>query len=107
MREFGPAELRDYLRDNPNPPLLVDVREPWEFDICRLPGTQLFPMRQLFHEPETQLPPHRELVLICHHGIRSRQVAGFLERHGFRDIINLAGGLDAWAREVDPQMATY
>jgi len=46
-------------------------------------------------------------VLICHHGIRSRQVAGFLERHGFRDIINLAGGLDAWAREVDPQMATY
>ena len=54
-----------------------------------------------------QLDPERRIVVICHHGIRSRQVAWFLERAGFPKVINLEGGLDAWARTVDPQMPVY
>lgn len=107
MREFSPAELRDYLQDHPSPPLLVDVREPWEFAICHLPHSRLLPMRQLFQDPAACLPQTGELVLICHHGIRSRQVGGFLGRHGFGPLINLDGGLEAWAREIDREMATY
>jgi rhodanese-related sulfurtransferase len=53
------------------------------------------------------LDPAQETVVICHHGIRSRQVAYYLERMGFTDVVNLDGGVDAWARDVDPHMATY
>jgi rhodanese-related sulfurtransferase len=53
------------------------------------------------------LDPQQEIVVICHHGIRSRQVAYFLEHNGFTQVINLAGGVAAWARDVDPQMPVY
>jgi rhodanese-related sulfurtransferase len=104
VRNLRPGELAAHLQDHQ--PLLLDVREPWEFDICRLDGSQLLPMGQI-HLQLQQLDPGRETVVICHHGIRSRQVAMFLERQGFSNVINLAGGLDAWAREVDLGMATY
>ena len=85
---------------------MLDARGPWEFDICGLDGPQLLPMGQLQLQL-LRLDPERETLVICHHGIRSRQVAGFLERQGFADGINLTGGLYAWAREVDLGMATY
>ena len=104
MRNLRPGELAEYLREQQ--PLLLDVREPWEHNICHLEGSQLLPMGQI-HLRLQQLDPQRETVVICHHGIRSRQVAMFLEHQGFSNVINLAGGLDAWAREVDLDMATY
>ncbi len=104
MRNLRPGELADYLQEQA--PLLLDVREPWEYNICHLDGSQLLPMGQI-HLHLQQLDPQRETVVICHHGIRSRQVAMFLEHQGFSNVINLAGGLDAWAREVDLNMATY
>lgn len=85
---------------------LVDVREPWEHALCALEGARLLPMQglsQRLHE----LDPTRPTVVLCHHGVRSFQVALWLERKGFTDVANLAGGIDAWAREIDPGMAVY
>ena len=106
MRELNAAELRDYLATRQSDPLLLDVREPWEFRICQIEGSQLIPMGQLPAALKA-LDPQRETVVICHHGIRSRQVAMYLDYQGFSNVINLAGGVDAWARDVDRQMATY
>jgi rhodanese-related sulfurtransferase len=106
MRELSAAELCDYLATTQSDPLLLDVREPWEFRICQIDGSQLIPMGQLPAALKA-LDPHRETVVICHHGVRSRQVAMYLDYQGFTNVINLAGGVDAWARDVDRQMATY
>ena len=106
MRELNAAELRDYLATSTTKPLLLDVREPWEFRICQIEGSQLIPMGQIPAALKA-LDPGRETVVICHHGIRSRQVAMFLDYQGFANVINLAGGVEAWARDVDRQMATY
>lgn len=107
MREFTPTELKAHLENAQTEPLLLDVREPWEFEICHLQGSQLMPLGQLFALGADRLDPQREIVVICHHGIRSRQACRFLESRGFGSLINLSGGVEAWARELDPQMATY
>lgn len=106
MRDFSPNELRAHLDDSDNNPLLLDVREPWEFHICRIDGSQLIPMGHIAASVSA-LDPARQTIVICHHGIRSRQVALYLEQQGFDDVINLRGGVAAWARDVDPAMATY
>jgi len=106
MREFTATELRDYLDTAEQQPLLLDVRETWEFDKARIDGSTLVPMRSVpAHLAE--LDPQRETVVICHHGIRSRMVGRYLESQGFSNIINLSGGVAAWASDVDRQMATY
>ena len=106
MREFSAHQLHDYLQRAAPAPLLLDVREPWEYRVCHIEGSQLVPMGRIPAQLDA-LDPTRETVVICHHGIRSRQVAAFLEYRGFSDVINLAGGVDAWARDVDPRMSTY
>lgn len=106
MRQMTAMELRERLEEGGELPLLLDVREPWEFDICRIEGSQLLPMGRIVSSLD-RLDPERETVVICHHGIRSQQVAYFLERNGFSRIINLQGGVDAWARDVDPEMRAY
>ena len=107
MRHFSAKQLHEYLQQGlEHPPLLLDVREPWEFEICALKGSILVPMGQIQSAIEN-LDPGRETVVICHHGIRSRRVAAYLEHAGFSDLINLSGGVDAWARDVDPDMAVY
>lgn len=106
MRELGPAALSAHLEAVGEPPLLLDVREPWEFDICHIRGSRLLPMGQL-HGKLDELDPRRETVVICHHGIRSRVVAAQLDRLGFERVINLTGGVEAWAREVDRDMPLY
>jgi rhodanese-related sulfurtransferase len=106
MREFSAGQLHQHLATTDSDPLLLDVREAWEFRICHIEGSQLIPMGQLVAALNT-LDPQRETVVICHHGIRSRQVARYLDYQGFTNVINLNGGVDAWARDVDRQMATY
>lgn len=106
MRDLRPRELEAHLQRTAEAPLLLDVREPWEFEICHLEGSRLVPMRQIPAALPT-LDRQRETVVVCHHGIRSRQVAIYLEQVGFTRVINLSGGVDAWAREVDPGMAIY
>jgi len=106
MREMSVTDLKAHL-DGPDPaPVLLDVREPWEYGICRIEGSHLIPMRSIPSSLD-QLDRDREMVVICHHGIRSRQVALFLEHQGFDNVINMQGGVAAWARDVDPGMPTY
>jgi len=106
VRRFSARELHTCLAETRPAPLLLDVREPWEFRICRIEGAQLVPMRQI---PQVldKLNPEGEIVVICHHGIRSAQVARYLERQGFTQVINLEGGVAAWAQDVDQSMAVY
>ena len=89
-----------------DPPVIVDVREPWEHARCALPGALLIPMGQV-PSRLTEIPRDRELILVCHHGVRSLQVAHFLERQGYQQLVNLTGGIDAWARLIDPAMPVY
>lgn len=107
MKQIRVQELAEWLADNNRqPPLLLDVREPWECELCQIQGSQALPMHLVpLHCDE--LPEDREIVVICHHGGRSMQVAMFLERKGFAAIYNLMGGVDAWACEVEPGMRRY
>jgi len=106
MREMTPDECKSYLASAAVQPLLLDVREPWEYQIVHLEESRLVPMRQIPAELDS-LDEQQEIIVICHHGIRSRQVALFLESHGFRNVINLRGGIDAWARHTDTSLPTY
>lgn len=106
MRELTTDECRAYLEQASVPPLLLDVREPWEYKLVHLENSRLIPMREIPQSLDA-LDPAQEIIVICHHGIRSRQVALFLEHQGFENVVNLRGGLDAWARDTDPQLATY
>lgn len=85
---------------------MLDVREPWELAIAKLPDAVAMPMGSVMAS-FTRLDPDRPTVCLCHHGVRSLQVALFLERQGFSDPINLSGGIQAWAEEVDPAVAMY
>ena len=105
MRHFRPAELAAYLKQG-NAPVLLDVREPWEFNLCKIEGAQLVPLRDL-PARAGELDRAAETIVICHHGVRSYHAARYLETLGFANIVNLSGGVAAWADEVDPSMARY
>jgi len=106
MRELTPFECKTHIENSAEKPLLLDVREPWEYRIAALEGSTLIPMREIPAATET-LDPEQEIIVICHHGIRSRHVAHYLESRGFARVINLRGGVDAWARELDTRLTTY
>lgn len=106
MLEITPTELKEYMTIADPPPLLLDVRDEAEYAICHIAGSRHIPMSQI---PETQeaLDPEQEIIVICHHGMRSAQVAIYLHQIGFSKVFNLAGGIHAWAHEVDTTMPTY
>lgn len=106
MQEMKSTALKDYLASVEPGPLLLDVREPWEFERCHLEGSLLMPMRQVM-QSLAELDPDRETVVICHHGIRSRRICQILEMNDFTRVINLSDGIDGWARYVDINMPTY
>lgn len=107
MQQIRGQELANWLADAARPaPFLLDVREPAEFEICHIAGSQLIPMHVVPARCE-ELDPAQDIVVICHHGGRSMQVAMFLERRGFSSVFNLAGGVEAWACDVDPTMRRY
>lgn len=107
MQHITPTELAAWLADDTRAqPLLLDVREPWEFQTCHLAGALLMPMASVPARQE-ELDPEQPVVCICHHGARSMQVAAFLERAGFGQVSNLTGGVHAWALQVEPGMPTY
>ena len=87
-------------------PLLIDVREPWEFEICHIDGSINIPMGQVGNAIET-FDEADETIVICHHGIRSQQVIYYLEQQEIENLVNLDGGVDAWARQVDRDMPVY
>ena len=87
-------------------PFLLDVREPWEFEYCRIEGSVLIPLGQL-PQRAGELPEDCEIVVICHHGNRSMHAAGFLQQRFGLNVTNLQGGVAAWASDVDPTMKQY
>jgi rhodanese-related sulfurtransferase len=105
MRQLRPAELAAHLQTG-NTPVLLDVREPWEWQLCHLPGAILVPMGELSTRL-AELNKDAETVVICHHGVRSYHAARYLESAGFGNVVNLSGGVAAWADEVDPSMPRY
>ncbi len=99
--------LAAWLADPDRPrPLLLDVREPWEFTTCRIEDSRSMPMNDVPARLE-ELDLDAPIVCICHHGARSMQVAGFLAARGATDVHNLTGGVAAWAHQVDPAFPTY
>jgi rhodanese-related sulfurtransferase len=107
MQQITALELANWLADDARPsPMLLDVRENWEFETCRIDGSVQIPMNTIPARID-DLDEDAEIVCICHHGARSMQVAAFLERHGFGKMVNLTGGIHAWALQVDSTMATY
>jgi rhodanese-related sulfurtransferase len=85
---------------------VLDVREPWEIEICRLDGAASIPLAALSGRLD-EIPADRVLVVLCHHGMRSRHATAWLHQAGRTNAVNLAGGIDAWARRIDPSMETY
>ncbi|ULJ63151.1 sulfurtransferase [Wielerella bovis] len=105
IQSITPSELSDFLQRCPET-VLLDVREDNEVAICQLVGSTHIPMN-LIPLRQNELPDDVPIVVYCHHGIRSLNVARFLEHVGFENLYNLSGGIDAWAVEVAPEMARY
>jgi rhodanese-related sulfurtransferase len=107
MQHITAPELAVWISDESRQkPVLLDVREPWEFQTCHITGAVPIPMNSI-PERLQELDEDAPIVCICHHGARSASVAAFLERNGFTQVTNLTGGVHAWALQVDTSMPTY
>ncbi len=104
-QSITPKELSNRLENKENF-VLIDVREPIEYEIARIEGAILLPLSK-FQEWIDDLKPEDEIVVMCHHGIRSGQVCTFLVQNGFEKVWNLTGGIDFWRFEVDENMPRY
>jgi len=105
MNEIMPQELKARL-DARETPVLLDVRQDWETKLCRLPNAVHIPIEEIELRTD-ELNPGDDIVVYCHQGVRSAAVAQYLRDLGFTRVRNLAGGLDAWARTVEPTMRRY
>lgn len=104
MTDIGPQELKARL-DRHDSLVLLDVREGWETALCRLENATHIPIEEIEFRT-AELDQSDEIVVYCHHGVRSAAVANFLRQQGFK-AVNLQGGLDQWARAIDPRMKRY
>ncbi|HEU5079889.1 MAG TPA: rhodanese-like domain-containing protein [Opitutaceae bacterium] len=100
------TEAHAWLNRKERPALLIDVREPDEIAICSINGSKKIPMGQI-PDALPSLPRDRSLLILCHHGARSLRVTQFLRAKGFSEVTNVAGGIEAWALEVEPGMKRY
>jgi len=104
--EISVQDVRDLI-ENSVPILMVDVREPGEFAIARIEGAELIPMRNIPQRIMDLEDRDESLIIMCHHGMRSLQVAAWLREHGVGNAQSMAGGLDAWSRLIDPAVPRY
>jgi rhodanese-related sulfurtransferase len=95
------------LRQQPNAPLLLDVREPWEYQSAHLPESLLMPMGEVASRAHQELDPDAPIVVLCHHGARSLSVTMWLRNQGFDHVQSLAGGIDGWSRSIDATVPRY
>lgn len=108
--QLAASQFMDWAR-SADRPLLLDVREPWECQLASVrPGENFrllaIPMGEV-PARLAELPQDQPIACLCHHGMRSQQVALFLQQQGFAEVVNLTGGMDAWSREVDPSVPRY
>jgi rhodanese-related sulfurtransferase len=104
--EITPVEVRDLLKAG-EPLRLIDVREPAEHAICHIEGATLIPMQTVPSRLNELDGTGARIVLFCHHGVRSLQVADWLRRQGVEDCQSMAGGIDLWSAQIDPAVARY
>jgi rhodanese-related sulfurtransferase len=104
--EISALEL-DTLRRDSRPLVLLDVREPWEFEAARIDGSLLMPMGDIPGRAHQELDPEAHIVAVCHHGVRSMSVTAWLRNQGFDHAQSLRGGIDAWSAEIDPAVPRY
>ena len=105
MIEMTPLELKEHISNNPET-VLIDVREPWEYDVVYFKDSIHIPISEIqnrMHDFDEQ----ENIAFICHHGIRSRMVGIYFQQNGFKNTINLKGGIDLWAKTVDSKMPVY
>lgn len=105
MKSITPATLKIKL-DADEKPRLLDVREAWEYDLCSIEESINISMSNI-EKMLNEFKSDDEIIVICHHGMRSFQVANYLEGNDYSNISNLEGGVDAWAKTVDTDMAQY
>ena len=105
MKEISVTEFKA-MRDAGRDHVLLDVREPFEIELAQIAGSLNIPMAEVPARLD-EVPRDREIVVMCHSGQRSGRVARFLEQNGYTTAVNLAGGIDAWSREIDPAVPLY
>lgn len=105
IKQITVKQLKQRL-DNQESVFLLDVREPNEFDYARIEPSTLMPLNQI-PQRFNELDKNKELVVLCHHGMRSMQAAFFLVQQGFSHVVNLTGGIDAWSVECDNNVPRY
>jgi len=105
-KEITPQQLAPLLEQDAAALLLLDVREPWEWNLVHIEGATHMPMH-LVPLRHNELPDDKLIVTICHHGVRSLQVGAFLQHVGFDRVVSLQGGIDAWSAMIDPSLPRY
>jgi len=105
--EIAPRDLAAGLQSGKPGPVLLDVREPWEFATAQIAGSKNMPMGEIPARAFQELDPEVHIVAICHGGVRSLNVAVWMRNQGFEKVQSLSGGIDAWSREVDPTVPRY
>jgi len=88
-------------------PILLDVREPWEYETAHIENSKLMPMGEVPARANNELDPDAHIVVMCHHGARSLSVTAWLREQGFERAQSLAGGIEQWSREIDPAVPRY
>jgi len=106
MMTITPTELKARLDQGENF-RLIDVREADEWSVARLPRAELIPLSQFQLRATQELSPDENIILYCHHGLRSGRAQGYLKTQGYANVLNLTGGIDAWALQVEPTMKRY
>ncbi len=104
--EIAPEEVKTKI-DQQASFMLLDVREPWEFETARIDGAKLMPMGEVPSRAHQELDPEEHVVVLCHHGVRSMKVTVWLRQQGFENVQSMRGGIDAWSRRVDAKVPMY
>jgi rhodanese-related sulfurtransferase len=105
--EITPRDLAAQLQLKAASLILLDVREPWEFATAQIAGSKSMPMGEIPSRAFQELDPEAHIVTVCHAGVRSLNVAMWMRNQGFEKVQSLAGGIDAWSREIDPTVPRY
>lgn len=104
--EISDTELKSLL-DSGVDVTLLDVREPWEYDVARIESSKHIPMGEIPARCNQELDPDSHIVVVCHHGVRSLNVTAWLRQQGFENVQSLRGGIDRWSRDIDSTVPLY
>jgi len=105
IKRFSPVQVKNIIESEAQIKL-IDVREKWEYQIAKLENAELVPLGE-FVAYSRNLNHEDKIVIYCHHGVRSFNACNYLFENGFKDIVNLEGGIDAWSREIDNSIPVY